>query len=321
MLERPTKELPDAPGLWHREGKSYRVWKRDDGSFGAEHIDANGMIGAYYGNDLPTGNWQPLAPPVTLSEARYSFLKWLTPNGCNVRAGLTCGMIADKAAEECGRVEQEPGQIACLKGIIARQDAEITDLKATIARLEGEVAKLTKDLVREQRDHLGTIDHRDQHEERINRIVGCLGLGEYESSWTSLNDPSERAIEAIEELQRRVEASQPEVITGKGQAVEAEVANYMDEWPDGCIQMVRFGPDSIFKVGHRYMRCPTFPPRQTFTPPKPELVLVRWRNAVGNTRDFYAVKRPNGCWHDPIENVDYLRVELLDETTGEVRNG
>ena len=72
------------------------------------------------------------------------------------------------------------------------------------AALREQVAKLESDLEREERDHLETIDHRDKHEERINAIVRQCGLGEYESSWTSLNDPSERAIEHIEQLEQQV---------------------------------------------------------------------------------------------------------------------
>lgn len=197
-----------------------------------------------------------------------------------------------------------------------KQEQQITDLKATIARLEGEVAKLTKDLEREERDHLGTIDHRDQHEERINRIVGCLGLGEYESSWTSHNDPSDRAIEAIEELQRRLEALQPEIIIGKGQAVGEKNGYWVFERPDGKTGTVYLSDNSFFGIGVRYMRCPEFPPRPTFTPPPKPDTLIRHKALADPCwayRDGTGFRTGAGNWWDSSE------VELLDETTGEVR--
>lgn len=112
MFERPTKA-----GLWHREGKNYRVWKRDDGSFGAEHIDANGMIGAYYGNDLPTGNWQPLVVPVTREEAKKELHEWISLN----MLGSGYDRLVNKAAEIFAGVPQEPDQIAGLKARLIKQ--------------------------------------------------------------------------------------------------------------------------------------------------------------------------------------------------------
>lgn len=75
-----------------------------------------------------------------------------------------------------------------------------------LAAIIAERDRLTKELEREERDHLETIDHRDKHEERINSIVRECGLGEYESSWTSHNDPSHRAIEYIAAIEAQFTA-------------------------------------------------------------------------------------------------------------------
>jgi len=128
------------------------------------------------------------AEPATGEGAKAEFREWLYSElpGTSI---FKDAAIADKAAEIFAVVRDKgPDYVAGLKQMIARQDAEI--------------AKLNRDMEREERDHLGTIDHRDQHEERINAIVRELGLGEYESSWTSHNDPSERAIEEINSLQQ-----------------------------------------------------------------------------------------------------------------------
>lgn len=161
-----------------------------------------------------------------------------------------------KGFMECDTCRAKPGTpllcCGCLtnRTLIAKQSDEIEELKA-------------------ERDQL----HRTREQLQLQQWHGSVVKLAKELGW---DDASEQTIS--EWLRAKLSPPQPEVIEGRGQAVESEVACYMEEWPDGCIQLVRFGPDSIFKSGYRYMRCPTFPPRPAFVAPeKPELVLVRWK--------------------------------------------
>lgn len=53
--------------------------------------------------------------------------------------------------------------------------------------------------------HTNTIDHRDTHEASINAICAALGMEEHDASWTSHNNPPDRAIEYIEALRKEAE--------------------------------------------------------------------------------------------------------------------
>lgn len=74
------------------------------------------------------------------------------------------------------------------------------DLAATVAELRAENERLRDELNREEQLHSNTIDHRDQHEARLNKIFDALGMEESDAAWTSHNDPSDRAVEYIERL-------------------------------------------------------------------------------------------------------------------------
>lgn len=67
------------------------------------------------------------------------------------------------------------------------------------------IDELERRLNSEDVAHTNTIDHRDTHEASINAICAALGMEEYDASWTSHNNPPERAIEYIEALQKEVE--------------------------------------------------------------------------------------------------------------------
>jgi hypothetical protein len=185
-----------------------------------------------------------------------------------------------------------------------------------------------------------------------------LGLGEYESSWTSHNDPSERAIEEINSLQQNSlkwrewavkelsdvanaleedddnelrrklsvvlaelaeEATpHPAIIEGRGQVVTKEQSDlYLEESQNGVIDLVDREPSLMFLQGRRYMRCPTFPPRPIFNPPpKPELMLVRYKDC-----EVHYVLQCDDKRFLMTQNGRLLKAELcveIDETTGEV---
>lgn len=193
----------------------------------------------------------------------------------------------------------------CAEGWKRHYERKLSDWQTMMQQRD----RALRELEREERDHIETIDHRDKHEERINTIVRELGLGEYESSWTSHNDPSERAIEAICELQRQSQQPQPEVIEGRGQLVTEEQEGdwlYVSKLnPENKPDVSRKELGEAFDKSYRYMRCPTFPPRTTFQPPpKPELVLV--------------MNRSNGAlsWIAKGENMILGDVAILDPASG-----
>lgn len=78
-------------------------------------------------------------------------------------------------------------------------------LKEYTDTLIEQLAKARKDLDREERDHIGTINSRDAHEERLNEIFSALGMDEEESTWSSCNDPGEIAAERASELYAKSE--------------------------------------------------------------------------------------------------------------------
>lgn len=191
----------------------------------------------------------------------------------------------------------------CAEGWKRHYERKLSDWQTMMQQRD----RALRELEREERDHIETIDHRDKHEERINTIVRELGLGEYESSWTSHNDPSERAIEAICELQRQSQQPDPEVIEGRGQLVTEEQEGdwlYVSKLnPENKPDVSRKELGEAFDKSYRYMRCPTFPPRPTFQPPpKPELKLVRHKS-TGTV-----------LW--TMERGDMSVWEILDPATG-----
>jgi len=78
-------------------------------------------------------------------------------------------------------------------------------MQARAEKAEAKCEELEKRLNAEDVAHGNTIDHRDTHEASINAICAALGMEEYDASWTSHNNPPERAIEYIEALQGEAE--------------------------------------------------------------------------------------------------------------------
>lgn len=102
-------------------------------------------------------------------------------------------------------------------GFIDRREeaAYLTAAANAVPLLCDEVERLRKQLDREEADHIQTIKHRDAHEDSLNEIFGELRMTEYDRSWTSLNNPVEKALDYIHAL-RAKEASLAALSTDRG---------------------------------------------------------------------------------------------------------
>lgn len=219
------------------------------------------------------------------------------------------------AAELFGRVEQadEPtaewfAELLHERNTLSMQlDSarhQITDLKATIARLEGEVAKAAKPKV-------------------VVELPQGSAVEFAKVWWTEWRGDDLHVCVSVD-------APQPEVITGKGQAVTCEGV-YATYFITGAF--CKFAKKAIgdcFAADWRYLRVADIPPARveppTFTPPPtPELpvyrvkatgVLFRGRHIPG--RCLICVSSDDKT----IEGNNYLlrEVELLDDA-GEVKKG
>ena len=125
-------------------------------------------------------------------------------------------------------------------------------------------------------------------------------------------------VHAVAEKLKAV-APTPEVIEGKGQAVTEEQEGLYQVESEGGVSCGwrEMFVGKTFRSGERYMPAElrTFPPRVTFQPPpKPELVLVRFK---GTGNYAYAV-RDNDLFYYGCQVFKLSEVELSDETTGHV---
>lgn len=288
------KNLPDAPGLWHREGKNYRL-----ASAGWECFRADGSVedsGCDW-NALPTGNWQPLAPPVPLSEARERFLDWLHTH--TFTTWENDHILADKAAELFGRVEQEPSwRDWAIKELSDEASALEEDDDAELRRKLSVV--LSELAIAAQSDKIATVTAKLECYKRIlidqqdfcgaAAVKDCLQLlNGFEPKL--LKEESDQIAELKATIARlegevadyqaelgRAVLQAPVVIEGKGQAVTEEGYYWCEFSPDSkkpieCRWMSPVGFHCCFTDGMRFIKRiePTFPPRAPFTaPPKPE---------------------------------------------------
>lgn len=84
-----------------------------------------------------------------------------------------------------------------------RADLAEADRAAQAKRIE----ELESQLAEEERDHLRTIDERDQFEKRIVEIGWSIGLLEADLEWSNLNDVGERCVQRAEELLSQIDSA------------------------------------------------------------------------------------------------------------------
>lgn len=84
-----------------------------------------------------------------------------------------------------------------------RADLAEADRAAQAKRIE----ELESQLAEEERDHLRTIDERDQFEKRIVEIGWSIGLLESDLEWSNLNDVGERCVQRAEELLSQIDSA------------------------------------------------------------------------------------------------------------------
>jgi hypothetical protein len=240
-------DKPTSAGLWERESVFYRVWKKPtDGRFTAAEITEHGeQLGTFWADTLP-GNWRKITA------------------GTPKVGGLGCPGIGG------GR--------------------EFLELRQRIAYLES-VCRETLDGLNDVYD--GCDDSRTKYlGEHITRLTEAvfptspqltLPAAPEVIDWNRLRewaaDPRKKVPELaftsgpereIADLimMCRVSIEPPEVIEvieGRGQRVGDLAGPYLEDPLDGPVDIVRFGANDIFGTGARYMRCPEFPPRPTFT--------------------------------------------------------
>ncbi len=112
------------------------------------------------------------------------------------------------------------------------------------------------------------------------------------------------------------------MIEGRGQQWPG--GKWLRETPKGDIDVIYSG--DCFIQGFRYMRCPEFPPPPPAfaAPPKPELVLVRWKSKHKG-EPFYVTEtarlgRRFFCKVAAGDEFSEDEVEVIDETTGKPIN-